>query len=66
MYRRDQISIQAFHLESAFLSLSLRVGLLELVHNFGTVRSKVRVCMYRGIGVRVCIMYRGKGVYVQG
>ena len=65
MYRRDQISIQAFHLDSAFLSLSLRVGLLELVHNFGTVRSKVRVCMYRGKCVYVQ-GYRGKGVYVQG
>ena len=64
MYRRDQISIQAFHLDSAFLSQYL--SLLELVHNFGTVRSRVRVCMYRGIGIRVCIMYRGKGVYVQG
>jgi len=54
MYRRDQISIQAFHLDSAFLSQYL--SLLELVHNFGTVRSRVRVCMYRGKGVYcVCI-----------
>ena len=64
MYRRDQISIQAFHLDSAFLSQYL--SLLELVHNFGTVRSRVRVCMYRGKGVYVQ-GYRDKGVYyVQG